>query len=77
LKVEGSFDEQQEAKGRTQQENKTIPSGNAHLSKHNQQPQQTGAYIQCSATITSNMIMRTCKHMLEILVFREDREVGE
>jgi hypothetical protein len=30
LKVEGSFDEQQEAQG-TQQENKTIPSGNAHL----------------------------------------------
>lgn len=44
MKVEGSFDEQQEAQG-TQQENKTIPSGDAHLSKHNQQPQQTGAYI--------------------------------
>jgi hypothetical protein len=66
LKVEGSFDEQQEAQG-TQQENKTIPSGNTHISKHNQQPQQTGAYIQCSATINnSNMIMLTCKDMLEI-----------
>jgi hypothetical protein len=36
LKVEGSFDEQQEAQG-TQQENKTIPSGNAHLSTHTYQ----------------------------------------
>jgi hypothetical protein len=34
--LEGSFDEQQEAQG-TQQENKTIPSGNAHLSKHTYQ----------------------------------------
>jgi len=65
LKVEGSFDEQQEAQG-TQQENKTIPSGSAHISKHNEQPQQTGAYIQCSATINSNMIMPTYKDMLDI-----------
>jgi hypothetical protein len=70
LKVEGSFDEQQEAQG-TQQENKTIPSGNAHLSTHTYQSttnnhNRQGAYIQCSATINSNMIMPTCKDMLEI-----------